>query len=99
MPSTTMPTADAPIASMGWRTVVSDGVYSAEVATSSKPITEHCSGTRTPAFVNARMAPKALMSSKASSAVNGRFCRIRFFGELVARLRNSTWDRAIPAGP
>ena len=26
MPSTTMPTADAPIASMGWRTVVSDGV-------------------------------------------------------------------------
>ena len=27
------------------------GVYSAEAATSSKPITEQCSGTRTPALV------------------------------------------------
>ena len=48
----------------------------AEVATSSKPITEHCSGTAIPAFVRARMAPKALMSSKASRAVNERFWRM-----------------------
>src|ERR1035438_4870334 len=36
MPSNTTPTADAPIASMGCWTVVSDGVYRAEVATSGE---------------------------------------------------------------
>src|SRR5205823_7261758 len=42
MPSTTMLTAIAPIASMGWRTVVKGGVYKPEAATSSKPLTEQC---------------------------------------------------------
>ena len=39
---------------------------------SSNPITEHCSGTWTPDFAKARMAPKAVMSSKAIRAVKGR---------------------------
>ena len=38
-------TAMAPIASIGWRTVVRGGEYKLEAATSSKPITEQCSGT------------------------------------------------------
>lgn len=41
----------------------------AEVATSSKPMTEHCSGTRIPDRLRARIAPNALISSKASMAV------------------------------
>ena len=77
MPSKTMPTASAPMAAMGWRTVVRGGVQRAEAATSSNPITEQCSGTRSPAAVRARMAPKAVMSSKARRAVKGRFCLMR----------------------
>src|SRR5438552_9333905 len=74
MPSTTILTAIVPIASMGWRTVVKGGVYKPEAATSSKPTTEQCSGTRRPAFASARIAPNAVMSSNAINAVNGRLC-------------------------
>src|SRR5437763_544976 len=58
-------------------------------------MTEHCSGTRIPALFRARRAPKALMSSKARRALNGRFWRMsssvnltRFeTGKRIARLR------------
>src|SRR5258708_21481706 len=59
MPSTTMPTADAPMVSMGWRTVVRAGVHRVALATSSNPITEQCAGTRKPAFATAQHARKA----------------------------------------
>ena len=54
MPSMMIFTARPPIASIGCRTVVSDGAERNEGATSSKPVTEHCSGTLTPAFVRRR---------------------------------------------
>src|SRR5882672_4044019 len=40
MPSRAMFTAKVPMPSMGWRTVVSEGVHKLDIATSSKPITE-----------------------------------------------------------
>src|SRR6266478_2580037 len=67
-------TANPPIASIGCRTVVSEGAANADSATSSNPVTEQCSGTLTPAFVNARIAPSAVRSSNAMTAVNFFFC-------------------------
>ena len=61
------------MASSGCRTVVNDGADSDDNGTSSNPITEHCSGTFTPALVSARIAPSAVRSSNASSAVKRFF--------------------------
>ena len=82
IPSTKIPTAVDPIASIGCRIVVSDGVYNDAAATSSNPITEHSSGTRTPAFESARIAPNAVKSSNAMIAVN---CFLRFSNSSVKR--------------
>ena len=84
MPSATMLTAISPISGMGWRTVVNAGVSRLECAMSSKPITETCSGTLMPQLVNARIAPKAVMSSNAIKAVNWRFLRTSSFVRLQA---------------
>jgi hypothetical protein len=67
-PSITTLTAKLPIASKGCRTVVNDGAARDDKGTSSKPMTEHCSGTLTPTLVSARIAPSAVRSSNASNA-------------------------------
>src|SRR5216683_4331339 len=87
-PSITIFTARFPIASSGCRTVVNDGAASEDSGTSSKPTTEQCSGTFTPAFVSARIAPSAVKSSNAISAVN------RFFLSS-----NSSVNRKPPSKP
>ena len=51
-----------PIASIGWRTVVSGGSVQFIRAESSKPTTETSSGTRSPARRTARIAPRAIGS-------------------------------------
>ena len=53
IPSMRMLTALAPMASIGWRTVVSEGTKSCDGFTSSKPMIEHSCGTLMPALARA----------------------------------------------
>ena len=69
-----MPTAALPSASIGWRTVVSEGTERPAGITSSKPITEQSSGNFIPARARQRITPKAVMSSKAITAVKRFLC-------------------------
>jgi hypothetical protein len=69
-----IPTAVLPSASIGCRTVVSEGIDNPAGSTSSKPITEQSSGVFKPTRASDLIAPKAVMSSKAMIAVKRFLC-------------------------
>jgi len=63
--------ASDPISFNGWRMVVIPGVETVAGRTSSNPTTEQSPGTFSPASVRPRTTPRAVRSSKASTAVKG----------------------------
>src|SRR5574341_222841 len=67
--ATSSSTATSPMRRTGCATVVSGGLVSAASGMSSKPTTEMSSGTRRPAFSAAWIAPSAITSLLATTAV------------------------------
>src|SRR2546429_9422535 len=66
-------TAACPIASMGWRTVVSGGSLAIMSGEASKPTTEMSPGTRRPARRARRITPTAGTTLAQTAAVTSRF--------------------------
>ena len=64
-----------PISSIGWQRVVSMGWKYSDMVRPSMAITEQSSGTRRPASRSARMAPSAMLSAMANTAVKSAPCR------------------------